>query len=312
MSLHRATVMEPVLRALRESDLETAETLFRRAFATEFGLPTASSFRPDARLVSQRFRMHLDCGFGLDAGGELVGFALANRWGDFGVLGPVCVDPTWWNRGLARRLIEAVVDKLDHWGCAATGLFTNPSSPRHFRLYERFGFTPGPVTIILERQVKGGGASDPGIVRVTPTLLEAAGRLTGKAMPGMNLAREMDRLATAAGDVLARWSGSELSWFAVVHRGVPSEAESDEVYVKFAQLAGEGSALEAQLDDLLASLEVYAVANGAARITVGVSVGREKLYRRLLAGGYQGRFHGIHMVRGSWPDRAAAILEDWR
>ncbi|WP_165867656.1 GNAT family N-acetyltransferase [Mesorhizobium sp. DCY119] len=310
--MYRDKGAEPILRPLRESDLDAAEGLFRRAFATEFGLATTTLFRPGARLVSQRFRMQPDGGFALDAGGELVGFALINRWGNFGLLGPVCVDPSWWNRGLARRLIKAVVERLDHWGCTASGLFTNPSSPRHFRLYESFGYAPGPVTVIVERQVKARDTSDLAVAGVTPAFLEAAGRLTGNALPGLNLNGELDRLATAAGDVLARWSGNELTWFAVVHRGVPSEAEGDEVYVKFAQIAGEAETVDARLDDMLASLETYAGEHGATRITVGISVARERLYRRLLSAGYQGRFHGVHMVRGSWPDHKATILEDWR
>src|SRR5258708_3015979 len=70
-------------------------------------------------------------------GGRLIGSNVATRWGSFGFFGPLTVLPEYWDRGVAKRLLEATMAIIDRWGVRHTGLLTFPQSAKNVGMYQK-------------------------------------------------------------------------------------------------------------------------------------------------------------------------------
>ena len=99
-----------VVRTLREADLPAADRIFRLAFGTFLGLPDPIEFHGDADFARTRWIADPSATFGADLGGNLVASNFATRWGSVGFFGPLTVRPDLWDRGVAKRLIEATME----------------------------------------------------------------------------------------------------------------------------------------------------------------------------------------------------------
>src|ERR1700688_3237681 len=136
-----------------EADLAAADRVFRRAFGTFFGLAEPATFRGDAELVRTRFATDPLAAFVAEEAGGIVGSVNAMDWGKVGALGPVAVDPDLWGRGIARELVPPILELFARRGVTLAGLFTHPHSPKHIRLYERFGFALGSLTAVMAKEI---------------------------------------------------------------------------------------------------------------------------------------------------------------
>ena len=123
-------------------EVDEADRVMRLAFGTFLGAPDPAGVFGDAEMVRPRFAAEPSWAFGAEIDGELVGSSFATRWGSFGFVGPVTVRPDLWDRGIAGRLMQPVVDFLDRWQLRQAALFTFPHSPKHIGLYQKFGFWP--------------------------------------------------------------------------------------------------------------------------------------------------------------------------
>jgi GNAT superfamily N-acetyltransferase len=116
--------MQVTIRPLAETDLVDADRIFRLAFGTFLALPDPMSFSGDAQIMRSRWLADPSAGFGAYIGHELVGSSFAAKWGSFGVFGPVTVRPDLWDRGIARRLLEAAIARFADWQTKQLGLVT--------------------------------------------------------------------------------------------------------------------------------------------------------------------------------------------
>jgi len=71
---------------------------------------------------------------------QLVAYAVFWQVLDQGELGNVAVDPAWRRRGMARRLIRAVMERAAARGVRELFLEVRPSNMGARQLYESFGF----------------------------------------------------------------------------------------------------------------------------------------------------------------------------
>src|SRR5215469_12153841 len=154
------------IRAFGERDIDAAEHLRRLAFGTMAGLLDPMTFRGDASLLPARRWAYPDGGLLAEEDGEIVGAAMANRWGSLGIFGPIVVHPTRWRKSIARQLLAATMPTFERWGCRVVGLFTFPESPAHIRLYQTAGFWPRGLTAIMARPV-GAANAVPGAIALT-------------------------------------------------------------------------------------------------------------------------------------------------
>lgn len=290
-----------------EDDLDAADRIMRTAFGTFRGLPDPGATFGEAQHVRTRFRAAPECAWVAEADDEVVGSVFATRWGRFGFFGPLTVHPDYWDRGIATRLLEPVMETLGRWELRQAGLFTFPGSPKHIGLYQKHGFWPRFLTVVTAKPVAGGTGGYTLLSQASPgqqaALREEVRALTDAVFAGLELEREI--LAAAAqgiGDTILVRTEGELAGIAVCHCGAGSEAGSGACYVKFGAVRP-GAAAPHRFELLLDACEAFAAAAGLGRLVAGVNTGRLDAYRRMLRRGFRGELIGISMrLRPEEPD----------
>jgi predicted N-acetyltransferase YhbS len=296
------------IRPLEQRDLDEADRVMRVAFGTYLQTPRPEQAFGDADLVRTRYRADPAAAFCAELDGRVVGSNFAARWGSFGFFGPLSVSVELWDRGVATRLMEPVIELFDRWDVRHAGLFTFPQSPKHVGLYEKFGFWPRQLTPVLGIAIPA-AAQRVTYERLSAGLRAGAGaetleqcrEVTGSIYEGLDLEREILAVEDQGlGEtVLLRDQGRVLG-FAVCHVGAGSEAGSGACHVKFGAVASGAGAPE-RFERLVAACESLAAERGAARLTAGVNAARRGAYRALLGRGYRAMFHGIAMLRPDDP-----------
>src|SRR5690349_5338188 len=102
-----------IVRPLREADLPEAKRIFHLAFGTFLGLPDPTQFCPDRDYIRGRYPAYLEGALGAEAGGELVGSNFISKWGSVGFFGPLTIRPDFWERGVAKSLLEPTMQLFE-------------------------------------------------------------------------------------------------------------------------------------------------------------------------------------------------------
>jgi GNAT superfamily N-acetyltransferase len=309
------------VRPLIESELEDADRIMRTAFGTFFGLPDPTTFMGDACYVRSRWKASPASAFAAEVDGRLAGSNFATRWGSFGFFGPLSLDPTFWDRGIASTLMEPVIESLDTWGVTHAGLFTFAQSPKHIGLYQKFGFRPRSLTLLLERPVRMTDVQSEGWSTYSELdeyqrseALSACQHLTDGIYPGLDVTPEVESIEKQSLGETILIADLNLLGFATCHIGRGSEAGSGVCYIKFGAAAPGPSARE-HFRRLLEACEVFAAGAGATRIVAGVNAARAEAYEEMLLAGFRISFTGISMHRSNEPGFSRPgvfVIDDWR
>jgi len=308
-----------LIRPMAAEDLDAAAHVWRLAFGTHFGAPEPARFRSDMRIVETRFATDPKMAFVAEEDGRILGSVLGMDWGSELVLGPLSVDPDYWGKGVARRLVGHFLAAGDAAGGRLTVLFTFPESTTHLRLYESFGFLPMLLTPILSKPVGTGSStaqvrlySDLSKSQRTAALAASAG-VTSAVRKGLDLRRQIETVASQRlGETVLIEREGAIAGFALCHTGPGGEAGEGVLFVKFAAVRP-GAA--ADFERLLDAVEALAAARGLTRIGLGVNTGRRDAYRRLTSHGYHAEFVGIAMHRPDGIGTLGAdqyVIDDWR
>lgn len=308
--------MDIDVRRLDATGVDAADRIVRDAFGTFM----SSDIFGDTGIVRTRFRAPNVQVLGAFDGVELIGSTVLTSWGSVAVLGPLSVWPKRWDSGVGSRLVAASLDVFAGWGATHHGLFTFANSARHHRLYERFGFWPRFLTVIMSRPVTGaepaqgwrGSAMDRA---GRPDLVAACAAVTDAVHPGLDVSGEIESvLEQHLGDVVLVGEPDAPSGFGICHVGPGSEAGTGIAYVKFAAVRP-GRAAAGTFAALIDACAGYAAAAGAARLVLGVNLARHEAYRHLVRAGFQTDVPGLTMHR---PNEAgydrpdAFVVDDWR
>lgn len=312
-----------VVRPLEERDLPDADRVFRLAFGTFLGLPDPLRFAAGADYVRTRWRADPLSAFAAELDGELVGSNFATCWGSVGFFGPLTVRPDLWEQGVAKRLMEPVMGRFEHWGTAHEGLFTFPQSPKHVHLYQKFGFWARFLTPVMFKPVQRAAAKTATYSELPEDrqedCLSACRELTGAIYEGLDVEREIVAAhGQGLGDtVLLRGDSggkSELVGLAVCHVGGGTEAGEGVCYIKFGAVRPGPDAAQ-HFDRLLEACEALAAERGMSRLVAGVNMGRQEAYRRMIGGGFRTELQGVAMERGGEPGYnrpGVYLVDDWR
>jgi len=302
------------IRPLEEQDLDEADRIMRIAFGTYLKVPNPIEVFGDGDWVHTRYHADPGAAFCAELDGEVVGSNFATRWGSFGFFGPLTVRVDLWDRGIATRLMDPVMDVFERWGVRHAGLFTWPESPKHIALYNKFGFWPQQLNPVLARDISAPAGpvtyESFSVARAKGSgdaVLEQCRAVTGAIYEGLDLEREIvaaDR--QGLGDTVLLEEHDALAGFAVCHCGAGTEAGSGACFVKFgAVLPGAGA--EARFERLLEACEALAAGRGLARLMAGVNTARHGAYGALLRRGYRAMINGVTMLR---PNEAAYNRSD--
>jgi GNAT superfamily N-acetyltransferase len=318
------------VRPLLEGDLPEADRIVRLAFGTFMGLPDPSRFMGDAGYVYTRWKLDPSSAVAADHQGKVVGTNFATNWGSFGFFGPLTIEPSYWDRGVAQQLLAATMEIFRRWENRHTGLYTFAQSPKHMRLYQKFGYWPRDLVAVMAKNVAPvAKESDPespftatpalfsqASPASRPQLLLACREVTSANFEGLDLEREIRSVAEQKlGDTILLWDHSELSALAVCHAGPGTEAGTGVCYAKFAAV-DPGRNAAANFGRLLGAIESYAVSVGAQKLEAGVNLARREAFSGLYSRGFRTQMQGVAMEAGdagSGYNRAGVyILDDWR
>jgi len=308
-------------RPLNEKDLTEAKRIFHVAFGTFLGLADPTEFWPDRDYIRTRYFADPSAALGAEVDGELVGSNFAANWGSVGFFGPLTIRPDYWDRGVAKRLLERTMEIFEKWGTKHVGLFTFAQSAKHVGLYQKFGFWPRYLTAVMSAEVRP-SAKLQGWTRYSELsegdraeCLRAARDLTNAIYDGMDVAPEIRAVtAQGLGDTLLLWDESSLSGMAVCHCGGNTEAGNDTAYIKFAAVRP-GTEVAQLFDRLLDACQSFAVSRRLKRIEAGVNLARHEAYRQMLARGFRTVLQGVTMHKpneSGYSRSGVYVIDDWR
>ena len=314
--------MPPIrIRKMTEMDLGEADRVTRLAFGTFLKLPDPMTFMGETDYIRTRWRADPDATFVALSGDELVGSVFVTNWGSVGFFGPLTVRPDYWDQGVARLLMEPVLECFSGWKTRHAGLFTFSTSPKHLGLYQRYGFWPRFLTAILSRPVSGAGEK-PHYALLSESRKEesnktitACRQLTEKILEGLDLRREIEAVRDQLlGETVLIFEKNELAAFAVCHFGPGTEAGKDICYIKFAAVSPSADAPK-YFDRLIRACCSLAEKKNLSRLTAGVNLSRQEAYHQLLEMGFRIDTLGVAMQRpneAGYNHPGIFLLDDWR
>ena len=315
--------MGETTRPLAERDLPAAQRIVRRAFGAFLGAPDLATFWTDFDYVYGRFGAEHTAAFAAEVDGDLAGVNFATRWGSVEFFGPLSIRPDLWDRGLAQPLVQAASDAFHTWGVSHAGLCTFPHSTKHVWLYQKFGFYPRFLTLVMAAPVKAGRELLPPFARYSELSAaeraeaeQASRELTDEIYEGLDLSAEFRTVAARdlCDTLLLREGASRLAGFAICHWGPASEAGQGCLFVKFGA-ARPGSGAEVRFAALLEGCAGLAEAAAMPDVLAGVNTGREEAYRLMLSHGFRARMHVVTMHRPNEPGYSRPgcfVMDDWR
>jgi GNAT superfamily N-acetyltransferase len=289
---------------MREDDLTEADRVFRLAFGTFLGLPDPMAFAGDAQYVRSRWLSDPSAAFVAEEEGELVGSVFIANWGSAGFFGPLTIRPDYWDRGVAKRLMEATEMCFARWNTRLAGLFTMSDSPKHLGLYQKYGYLPGSLVAIAARELphetcgpRTSWFSEAG-TEERAAMLAACLDVGDAVYAGLDLRVEIASVYNQGlGDTVLLWDGDRLDGFAVCHLGSGTEAGGGRCYVKFGAVRP-GHAAERSFTDLVEGCAALGAARGALTLVAGVNTARRGAYAALLRDGFRIQHLGVGMTRG--------------
>ena len=116
------------IRALTQRDLAAADRIISIAFGTFLGAPEPEKFRTDLAYARTRWPADPTTAFGAEWDGEIVGSNFAARWGSVGFFGPLTVRPDLWDRRIAQRLMDPIIECFDTGGDTRRAVHVCPES----------------------------------------------------------------------------------------------------------------------------------------------------------------------------------------
>lgn len=312
-----------VIRGMREDDFDEADRIMRLAFGTYLGLPDPMKFMGDADFIRTRFKCDPSAALTAEVDGRVVGSNFALNWGTVGIFGPLTIDPDYWNRGVAKNLLEATMKIFERWGTRHTGLFTFSESAKHVHLYQKFGFWPRYLTAVMSKRIGPAVAKGNDTVRMFSSLnsvekesaMQSCGLLTNEIHAGLDLSKEISSVDNQElGDTILVMDPSRLKGFAICHSGPNTEAGTGNCYVKFGAVAP-GPNTADDFDTLLNACEQYSQEKNLTRLICGVNTGRHRAYAKIIERGFRTDLQGIAMHKPNEPGYNVPevyIIDDWR
>ncbi len=289
-----------LVRPMLDDDVDAADRVTRLAFGTTRGLTDPSAAFGDSEAVRTRFRAAPESAWVAEVDGNVAGSVFATRWGSFAFFGPLAVHPDLWDHGIGTRLIRPVLEAFERWDVRQAALFTFAASPKHLGLYQKHGFWPGSLTVVMAKATGAQAPSPHTLVSQEvegryDRVLDEIRELTDEVFRGLDLRREIVAAnEQGIGDTILLRRKGTLDGMAVCHCGAGSEAGSDTCYVKFAAVRpGEGAA--GRFERLLDACEAFAAESGLRRLVAGINTGRLDAYRRLLARDFRTEQIGVSM-----------------
>jgi predicted N-acetyltransferase YhbS len=323
--------MKSDIRSLKEADLGEADRVARLSFGTFLGLADPMSFFGDADYIRTRFRADPSLSLAAEEDGNFVGSNFIANWGSVGVFGPLTVHPDFWDKGIAKCLLDKTMEIFERLKTKHIGIFTFSNTPKHVHLYQKYDFWPRFLTAIMSKPVKSEYAMKDGqallswtkyseMLKERPSeILNNCYSLTDSIYDGLDLKVEIQSVANQKlGDtiLLTDNKSNRLLGLAICHCGPKTEAGSNTCYVKFGSVtASEDRSKSANFDELIECCEIFAASEGLSKLAAGVNIGNLDAYRKMISKGFRTEFQGVMMTKNNDPGyhiEDVYAMDDWR
>lgn len=251
-----------------------------------------------------------------DARGELAAFNLVHRSGAEGWMGPLAVRPDLQGEGLGRTLVTAGVAMLQREGAATIGLETMPRTLDNIGFYSRLGFRPGPLTITLQRQARGGAhPRGPRLGALgdvdRAAALASCRQLAASVASGVDFTREIElTLGLGLGDISLRHAADgALEAFAVWHAAPLAEGRTAEDLRVLKLVARDTPAALG----VLAQVEAEVASHRVRTLSVRCQTRHEELYAALVADAWRVQWTDLRVTLAGYPETPprGVLLSNW-
>lgn len=111
------------------------------------------SFFGDSDYVFTRFRADPQLSLAAEVDGKIVGSNFIANWGTVGIFGPLTVRPDFWDKGIAKALLDKTMEIFASLETTHIGLLTFSHSHKHIHLYQKYDFWPRFLTSVMSRPV---------------------------------------------------------------------------------------------------------------------------------------------------------------
>jgi GNAT superfamily N-acetyltransferase len=317
MSANRTS--DCTVKPLAKEDINEADRITRLAFGTFLNLPDPMTMFGDRDMIRNRVG-DTSVAVGAYMDDRLIGLNVISSWGKFGWFGPLAVLPEFWDKGIAKLLLNSTMEIFSKWKTSAEGLFTFADSPKHVGLYHKFGFSARFLTPVMihEAMVTGQDYLTFSKLETDKQRNEILGEcreISETLYPGLDLTNEIRNVSgKSLGDTVLLRDGSRLQGFAVCHVGAGTEAGRETCYVKFGAVS-RGVRSKDQFPKLVRACLGFAASNGAKNLEAGVNLGRNFAFDEMGKLGFKTLFQGVAMQRPNEPGfnrPDVYAIDDWR
>lgn len=308
-----------------KEDLQEADRIIRLAFGTFLGYDNPEDYRLDARYANTRYNADPSAAFVAELDGKMIGSNFGLHWGSVGIFGPLTVHPEYWGKEAGSMLMESVMKCFEKWKVTHSGAMTFANSPKHIRLYRKFGYHPRFLIPVMSKKIEPKSViSNSKFTWVKYSdceenqdkYLEGCNQVTNTIYPGLELELEIKAVDKMNyGDTVILFDrNKEIAGFATCHCGTNTEAGNDKCYVKFGAVKADSES-QSNFMNLLKACEELTIAKGLSFLTGGVNAGRYNAYQYMLKQNFSIDFLGVSLHKPNndaynIADRYA--IDDWR
>jgi len=308
-----------------KEDLQEADRIIRLAFGTFLGYDNPEDYRADARYANPRYNADPSAAFVAELEGKMIGSNFGLHWGSVGIFGPLTVHPEYWGKEAGSMLMEPVMKCFEKWKVTHSGAMTFANSPKHIRLYRKFGYHPRFLIPVMSKKIEPKSViSNSKFTWVKYSdyeenkdkYLEGCNQVANTIYPGLEIELEIKTVDKMNyGDTVILFDGNkEIAGFATCHCGANTEAGNDKCYVKFGAVKADSKS-QSNFMNLLKACEELTVEKGLSFLTGGVNTGRYNAYQYMLKQNFSIDFLGVSLHKPNndaynIADRYA--IDDWR
>ena len=313
------------IRHMREADLQEADRIIRLAFGTFMGHDNPENYRIDARYANPRYNADPTASFVAEIDGKIIGSNFGLHWGSVGIFGPLTVHPEYWDKGVGSKLMEPVMRCFEEWRVTHSGAMTFANSPKHIKLYRKFGYHPRFLIPFLSKKIEPKTISSNSKFtwvmyserkEEQDNYLEGCSKVTDTVYPGLDLELEIKAVNKMNyGETIILFDeNKEIAGFAICHCGSDTEAGNDKCYVKFG-VVKINSDSQSNFMNLLNACQEFAISKELSVLTGGVNAGRYNAYQSTLDQNFSIDFLGVSLHQpndDAYNVTDRYVIDDWR
>ena len=314
-----------VIRQMKEEDILEADRIIRLAFGTFRGIKDPENYRIDAKYAHPRYYADPSASFVAELDGKIIGSNFGLHWGTVGIFGPLTIHPDYWDKGVGSKLMEKVMGCFAKWNVTHSGAMTFANSPKHIKLYRKFGYNPRFLIPVLSKKIENEKKYEKSkstwmrfseIRENKDEILQECSKITNTIYPGLDLSLEINTVDQLdLGDtIILRDKHEEITGFAVCHCGINTEAGDGKCYVKFASVKTNTDSATSFVN-LLNACEEFTILKNMNTLVTGISIGRHNAYQVILNQNFVIDFLGVSLHQpnnNAYNTEEKFVLDDWR